>query len=226
MKSDIQLHKDVLDELAFEPQLDATHIGIAVKDGIVTLTGEVASYADRWTAERVVKRVSGVHGVVEEIHVNLPEHHQRGDTEIAETAMNALIWDINVPHEAIQMKVEGGWVTLTGEVTWNFQRNHAESAVRYLSGVKGITNLITVQPDAQPMDVKARIEREFQRRAQLESANIQTVVRGSTVILQGHVSTWQAREEAEAAAWSAPGVREVVNELRVHIAETDLMGVI
>ncbi len=226
MKSDIQLHKEVLDELAFEPQLDATHIGIAVKDGIVTLTGEVASYADRWTAERVVKRVVGVHGVVEEIHVNLPEHHQRTDTEIAEAAMNALIWDINVPHEGIQLKVEGGWVTLTGEVTWNFQRNHAESAVRYLSGVKGITNLISVQPNAQPVDVKTRIEREFQRRAQLETANIETLVQGSTVVLQGNVTTWHAREEAEAAAWSAPGVREVVNELHVRTYDTDLVGVI
>lgn len=215
MKSDTQLHKDILDALTFEPSLNAANVGIAVKEGVVTLTGEVSSYADRWTAERVAKRVAGVRGLAEEIQVNLPEHHKRTDTEVAQAVLSALKWDINVPHEAVQVKVEHGWVTLSGSVNWRFQKNHAESTVRNLAGVRGITNLILVAPSISPADIRTKIQQAFDRQAHIEADRIQVEVSGSKVTLVGRVTSYAEREEAEEAAWSAPGIAEVKNEIQV-----------
>lgn len=215
MKTDIQLHKDIVDALAFEPSLNASNIGIAVKDGIVTLTGEVTSYPERWTAERVAKSVAGVRGIAEDIQVSLPEHHKRTDTEIAQAALSALKWDINVPAEALQVKVEHGWVTLTGNVEWRFQKTHAEADVRVLTGVRGVTNLIQLHPNITPKDVKAKIEQAFERQARVEADHIRIEVSGAKVTLRGTVASYAERDEAEAAAWSAPGVTEVKDEIKV-----------
>lgn len=218
MQGDIQIRTDVLDALAFDPSLDASRIGVAVENGIVTLSGEVRSYPERWTAERVTKRVAGVRGIAEEIAVNLPEHHERSDIDIAEAALQALRWDVNVPHEAIQIKLERGWVTLTGEVKWNFQRAHAAAAVRNLTGVKGVSNLIALTSEADAVDVQARIENAFQRTARLLAERLSIETEGSTVTLRGTVPTWSEREEAEETAWSSPGVTMVNNLIRVETA--------
>jgi osmotically-inducible protein OsmY len=215
MKTDSQLHKDVLDALTFEPSLNAAHIGIAVNEGVVTLTGDVASFADHWTAERVTKRVAGVRGFVEDIQVRLPEHHQRTDTEIAQAVLASLEWDVNVPHEALQVKVADAWVTLTGNVDWQYQKNHAESAARFLTGVRGVTNIIQVKPHVTPQDVQAKIEQAFDRQAHLDANRIRVDVSGGSVTLRGHVTSYAERDDAEHAAWSAAGVTEVKNEIMV-----------
>lgn len=221
MQGDTLLRNDVLDALAYEASLDAARIGVMVENGIVTLTGEVRSYPERWTAERVTARVQGVRGIVEEIVVNLPEHHTRSDIDIAEAALQALRWDVNVPHEALQIKVEHGWITLTGEVKWNFQRAHAASAVRNLTGVKGVSNLIALTSEADAVDVQARIENALQRAARLraEQLNVETV--GGAVTLRGTVATLAEREEAEQTAWSSPGVIAVNNLIRVQTGPTE-----
>lgn len=215
MHADKQLRLNVLEALADESSIDASRIGVAVENGIVTLTGEVHSYPERWTTERIVRHIAGVRGIVEEIAVNLPEHHQRTDTDIAEAALQALRWDVNVPHEAIQLKVERGWITLTGEVKWNFQRTHAGSAVRNLTGVKGVSNLITLTANADADDVRERIERAFQRSARMDAERIEVTVDDGEVTLRGHVATWAERATAEDTALSAPGVAKVNNLLTV-----------
>jgi osmotically-inducible protein OsmY len=220
MQGDIQLRTDVLEALAFEPSLDASRVGVMVENGIVTLTGEVRSYPERWTAERIVSRVQGVRGIVEEIVVNLPEHHTRSDIDIAEAALQALRWDVNVPHDALQIKVEHGWITLTGEVKWNFQRTHAASAVRNLTGVKGVSNLIALTSEADAVDVQARIENALQRAARLRAEQLSVETDGGTVTLRGTVATLAEREEAEQTAWSSPGVIAVNNLIHVQISDT------
>jgi osmotically-inducible protein OsmY len=215
MKTDSQLHKDVLDALTYEPSLNAANIGIAVKDGVVTLTGEAPSYAARWTAERVLKRVTGVRGIVQEIQVNLPEQYTRTDTEIAQAVLSALTWDVNVPHEALQVRVEEGWLTLSGSVDWQYQKNHAESASRFLTGVRGVTNIIQVKPQIAPQDVQVKIEQAFDRQAHLEANRIRVDVSGGTVTLRGHVTSYAERDDAEQAAWSVAGVTEVQNQVKV-----------
>lgn len=215
MKTDNQLRTNVLEALTDEPGIDASRIGVSVENGIVTLTGEVHSYPERWTAERVTRRIAGVHGIVEEIAVNLPEHHQRTDTDIAEAALQALRWDVNVPHESIQIKVERGWITLTGEVKWNFQRTHAGTAVRNLTGVKGVSNLITLAIAADPADIQSRIERAFQRSARTEAEHVKIEIDHGDVTLRGNVATWAEREAAEETALAAPGVGKVINLITV-----------
>lgn len=215
MQGDTQLRSAVLDALTFEPGLDTSRIGVMVENGIVTLTGEVRSYPERWTAERVAARVQGVRGIVEEIIVNLPEHHTRSDIDIAEAALQALRWDVNVPHESLQLKVEHGWITLTGEVKWNFQRAHAAAAVRNLTGVKGVSNLIALTSEADAVDVQARIENALQRAARLRAEQLSVETSGGAVTLRGTVATAAEREEAEQTAWSSPGVLAVNNLIRV-----------
>lgn len=215
MKADKQLRTNVLEALADDPSIDAGRIGVAVENGIVTLTGEVHSYPERWTAERIARRIAGVRGIVEEVAVNLPEHHQRTDTDIAEAALQALRWDVNVPHESIQIKIERGWITLTGEVKWNFQRTHAGAAVRNLIGVKGVSNLITLATAADASDVRERIERAFQRTARLEAEHIKVEIDHGDVTLRGNVATWTERETAEETVLAAPGVAKVTNLITV-----------
>ena len=216
MKSDIELRRDVEQELEWEPSIDARRIGVSVADGIVTLTGVVDSYSEKWKAERVVERLAGVRGIANDIVVEPTA--ERSDTDIAKAAVDALKWNVLVPSEKIKVKVNKGWVRLTGEVNWDYQRRAAERAVRDLPGVKGITNLISVVPSVAPDHVKKKIEEALTREALLDAKGIEVDVSGSTITLRGTVRSWAERREAEMAAWSAPGVSEVRNEISVRAA--------
>ena len=213
MKTDLELKRDVEAELAWEPIVDAARIGVAVNAGVVTLTGEVKSYAEKYKAERAAERVAGVRGVVNEIKVDLP--HERTDTDLAREAAEALKRNSLVPDDRIKVIVVNGWITLKGEVTYEFERRVAEQAVRFLPGVRGVTNLIAVVPRVKPQDIKKQIEESFQRQALLEASNITVEISGDEVILRGTVHSWIERYEAEKVAWSAPGVRSVKNYITV-----------
>jgi osmotically-inducible protein OsmY len=213
MKSDSELRRDVERELEWEPGVDARRIGVSVIDGVVTLTGQVSSYAERWKAERTVERVTGVRGIANDLEVITTG--EQSDTDIARAAVDALKWDITVPSDRIKVKVDKGWVTLTGEANWDFQRRAAERAVRNLTGVTGLTNLITVKPEVKPQNVKQMIEKTFKREAVLDANNIQVEVNGSEVALRGTVRSWIERHEAEKAAWAAPGVTAVHDYITV-----------
>jgi osmotically-inducible protein OsmY len=215
MKSDIQLHKDVVDELAFDPQIDERKVAVAVNDGIVTLTGTVPSYAQKFAAERMIKRISGVRGIAEELKVELPQSHARNDADIAAAALNALAWNTFVPSDAIQVIVENGYITLNGRVDWQFQHSEAEGSVRNLTGVKGVNNLISLSTYVAPREVKAKIEHEFERTAEAEAKRIIVETSGGKVILKGLVHTILERDEAARAAWSVPGVTKVENLIGV-----------
>lgn len=216
MKSDMELRHDVEQELEWEPSIDARRIGVTVADGIVTLTGVVGSYSERWKAERVVERLPGVKGIANDIVVEPTA--QRSDTDIAKAAVDALKWNVLVPSDRIKVKVDNGWVRLTGEVNWDYQRRAAERAVRDLPGVKGITNLIAVVPGVAPEQVKKKIEEALTREALMDAQGVEVDVSGSTVTLRGTVRSWVERREAETAAWAAPGVSEVRNEISVKAA--------
>jgi osmotically-inducible protein OsmY len=215
MKSDIQLKKDVIDELDWDPSVDATQIGVTVKDGIVTLTGHLDSYAQKIAAERAVGRVAGVKAIAVELDVRLAAAHKRTDSEIASAIESALKWHVLVPAERVKVKVEKGWVTLTGEVDWEYQRGSIEKAVRPLTGVIGVTDLITLKPQVTPKDVSKRISEALERHAEREAKRIEVAVDGSTVTLRGSADSWSDRAAIQGAAWSAPGVHKVINEVRV-----------
>ncbi|HEU5100436.1 MAG TPA: BON domain-containing protein [Roseiflexaceae bacterium] len=215
MKTDITLQQDVIDELAWEPSIDAAAIGVAVEDGVVTLTGHVPSYAEKWTAEHVVKRVAGVRGVANEIAVRLPGTSVRTDGDIAQAALQALEWDVWVPKQRVTVAVSDGWVKLEGMVDSQHQKLAAARAVRGLTGVKGVTNLIAVRPVVQPAEIATKITAAFQRSAVLDARGIQVETLGRKVVLRGTVRAWEERTAAERAAWSAPGVAEVDNQLVV-----------
>lgn len=212
---DITLRQDIIDELEFEPSIDAADIGVAVEDGVVTLTGHVSTYAQRATAEDVVRRVKGVRGIAQEIEVRLFGAKSMADDEIAKRALYTINWNTTVPKNAVLVKVQQGWVTLTGEVGWQYQRTAAAEAVRNLDGVLGVNNCIEVKPRASVSDVKKRIEDALKRNAELESNAIHVDVLNDKVILKGKVNAWAERSAAERAAWSAPGVREVEDQLEV-----------
>lgn len=213
MKTDANIRRDVELELEWDPRFDARDIGVAVKEGIVTLSGEVHSFSERWAAQEATQSIGGVRAVANEIEVNLPADAERSDTETAKAALTALQLNASVPVNKIKLVVQNGWVTLNGEVAFWFQKQAAESAVRHIHGVRGITNEIALKAPVSTLDVKARIEQAFRRHAQLDAAKIRVQVNGGTVTLDGEVQSWPERNEAETAVWAAPGVTSVQDRL-------------
>ena len=214
-RTDVDIQQDVLAELKWEPRVKPNEIGVMVKDGVVTLTGTVDSYAKRWAAEEAAHRVRGVKAVANEIEVRLPGAAERTDTDIAAAAVQTLRSDVFVPADKIDVTVSKGFVTLRGTLDWQFQKEDAEKAVRRLPGVKGVLNAITVKPPMTPSDLKKKIEEALVRSAQTDAARITVEVHGSKVILRGIVRSWAEKQEAERVAWSAPGVTEVDNRITV-----------
>lgn len=213
--NDNQLKQDIIDELDFEPSIDAANIGVSVDDGVVTLTGHVVSYAQKVTAEDVVRRVKGVKGIAQEIEIRLPGGNRTADDEIAKRALNLIQWNTVVPDDAVQVKVQKGWVTLTGNVEWQYQKSAAANAVRELAGVSGISNMIEVKPRASAFDIKKRIEEALKRNAEVEAKAINVDVSEGRVKLEGRVHAWAERSAVERAAWSAPGVRTVEDHIKI-----------
>ena len=213
---DLKLRQLILDELEFEPSIDAANIGVAVDQGVVTLTGHVGTYAQKLAAEEAVKHIKGVRGIAEEIEVRYPSTPKIHDDEIAKRALDILRWDASVPDDRLQVKVQQGWLTLSGEVDWNFQRKAAEEAVRKLSGLIGVANQIMLKSTAQTADVKKRIEEALKRNAELEADAIRVSVVDGRVKLEGKVKAWYERQLAEQAAWAVKGVRAVEDDLRLN----------
>jgi len=217
MLDNLELQKKVLEAMDWEPSLDAARIGVAASGGVVTLTGQVPSYADRMAAERIVKKLAGVKGLANDLEVRLPGDARRNDTDLASAAVKALEWDVQVPHQKIKLRVADGWMTLEGQVEWQFQRAAAERAVRQLFGLRGVSNQISLTPRVTPGDLKIRIEAALRRNAELEARKIRVETRGSTVVLDGSVHSWAERDEAERAVWAAPGVVSVEDHLAVTV---------
>jgi len=215
MNHDRQIQLDVLDELRWEPGVKATDIGATVKDGVVTLTGTVDSFAEKWAAESAVKRLTGVKAIAMDLEVKIPGSGERTDTDIARAAESALKWDVAVPHDHIRVSVERGFLTLEGEVDWQFQKSAAERAVRHLMGVTGVNNFITIKPKVAPENVKEKIETALKRNAVLDAQRIKVQADGGRVTLSGTVHSWAELDAAEEAAWAAPGVSEVKDLLTV-----------
>lgn len=213
MKTDTQLQSDVIAELKWEPSISSEAIGVEVKDGIVTLAGHVNSYAEKVDAERATMRVSGVKALAVEMDVRLAGSSTRTDAEIARSVDNVLQWTTYLPKDAVKIKVESGWVTLSGELVWEFQRQTAVSAVRYLMGVKGINDQLVIKPAVSAPVVKADIEAALKRRAQRDANKISVSVHGTDVTLSGQVHSWSERELATHTAWGSPGVRSVVDKI-------------
>jgi osmotically-inducible protein OsmY len=215
MKSDTQLRNDIVDQLEWEPSIDAAQIGVRVKNGIVTLTGHVPQYGQKLHAERVAKSVAGVKAVADELEVRLLSTSERSDTEIASAALSAIRWHATVPEETVKVTVRDGLVTLEGTADWQYQSEAASDAVRPLVGVRGVLNLIKIKPKVTVQDIEAKIEAAFKRSALVDAKHVRVEARDGKVVLHGNVASWSERAEAERAAWSAPGVTNVENHVTV-----------
>lgn len=219
MKSSIQIQKDVMDELKWEPSLSASEIGVAVKNGVVTLSGRVDSYYKKLIAERAAKRVAGVKAVAEDIQVGISPTYRKSDAEIADAIVSVLKWHAAVQEEKIKIKVEDGIVRLEGEVEWGYQRTNAQSAIEHLTGVRSVINLISVKPSIKATEIEQKIQSAFARSANIDAQKIRVEVSGGKVILRGKVRSFAEKEDAERAAWAAPGVTSVESSLDLEVPE-------
>lgn len=213
--TDMKLKQTILDALEFDPSIDAASIGVSVDNGVVTLSGHVPTYFEKMKAEDIAIAIRGVKAIAQEIEVRPAGAHLTADDEIARRVLDVLRWSTTLPADAVKVKVQGGWLTLTGAVEWNFQREAAARAVRDMSGVKGVTNNIIITPKATPADLRDRIERALKRQAELDMNNIRVEVTDGAVTLEGKVHSLAERRVAEQAVWAAPGIREVRDRLSV-----------
>lgn len=215
MTTDLVLKESVEDELRWDVRVDEAHIGVSAHDGSVTLSGRVTTYPAKMAAIEAAKRVRGVRAVADDIEVHLPSQHRRDDSDVAERIAHVLEWNVSIPHSDIKAKVSSGYVTLTGEVDWEYQRRHIEQQVRHVGGVISVVNSISIKPQTTPADIKEKIEKALHRHADLEASAVKVSVVGSRVTLDGKVKASYERDLIERAAWGAPGVREVVDHLRI-----------
>ncbi|TLP81734.1 BON domain-containing protein [Maribacter sp. ACAM166] len=215
MKSDAQIKQDILDELVFQPNIDETEIGVIVKDGVVTLTGFVDAFSKKVAAEKAAKSVAGVKAVAEDIQIKYGDDYRKTDQEIAKAAVNALEWNASVPNNKILVKVDDGYIVLTGDVTWKYQKNAAKRTIENLLGVKGVVNNIEIIQKVEPKEVKEQIEKAFERSADIDAQHVLVKIEGSVVTLTGTVSSIKEKDDATKAAFHAPGVTEVKNEIKV-----------
>ena len=215
MRTDSEIKRDVEDEIRWNPDIDATDIAVTVKSAVVTLTGFVHSYSDKLQAEADAKRIVGVAGVANDIEVRLPSRDVRPDPEIARDVVTELRVQLPLSANKIKAVVKGGWVTLEGEVEWHYQRERAESAVRHVKGVLGVSDLINLKPSVSPADIKRKIEEAFKRNAEIDANRIQVKSSDGEVVLEGTVRSWAERQEAERVAWAAPGVKKVEDHIRI-----------
>lgn len=217
MKNDAQLQHDVMEELEWEPSIDSSQIGVTAKGGVITLTGFVPRFTEKMKVERLAKSIAGVHAVANDVQVQLIGAHERNDAEIAQAALNAMKWHSSIPDDQLKVIVRNGWVTLEGEVEWQFQREAAHDAVSAIVGVKGVTNDVVLRSKPKVRDIKSKIEAAFKRKAEVDAGHVNVDVVNGTVKLAGKVDSWSEFSEAERIAWAAPGVMAVDNDLTVGV---------